>query len=45
MVYSAFRDGNVPANYELPGPFEQSLELIPQGVKKVFFACGYGREC
>jgi hypothetical protein len=36
VVYSEFRDGNVPANYELLGPFEQALELLPQGVKKVF---------
>ncbi len=36
VVYSEFRDGNVPANYELLGPFEKALERLPQGVKKVF---------
>ncbi len=36
VVYSEFRDGNVPVNYELLGPFEQSLDLLPQGVRKVF---------
>jgi hypothetical protein len=36
VLYSELRDGNVPANYELLGPFEQALEVLPLGVKKVF---------
>jgi hypothetical protein len=36
VVYSEFRDGNVPADYELFGPFEQTLDLLPPGVKIVF---------
>ena len=35
MLLSEFRDGNVPANYDLLRPFEQALELVPEGVKNV----------
>ncbi len=36
MLFSEFRDGNVPANYDLLRPFEQALELVPDGVNKVY---------
>lgn len=36
MLFSEFRDGNVPADYDLLRPFKQALELIPAGVKKVY---------
>jgi hypothetical protein len=36
MLFSEFRDGNVPADYDLLRPFEQALELVPAGVKKVY---------
>lgn len=30
-----FRDGNVPAGYDLLRPFRQALELVPAGVSRV----------
>ena len=36
MLFSEFRDGNVPANYDLLRPFKQALELVPGGVKQVY---------
>jgi len=36
MLFSEFRDGNVPAGYDLLRPFKQALELIPAGVNKVY---------
>jgi hypothetical protein len=35
MLFSEFRDGNVPAGYDLLRPFKQALELVPAGVKRV----------
>ena len=35
MLFSEFRDGNVPAGYDLLRPFKQALALVPAGVKKV----------
>ena len=29
MLFSEFRDGNVPADYDLLRPFKQALELVP----------------
>jgi hypothetical protein len=36
MLFSEFRDGNVPADYDLLRPFKQALDLVPSGVKKVY---------
>jgi len=36
VLHSELRDGNVPANYDLLRVFKQGLDLLPQGVKKVF---------
>lgn len=36
MLFSEFRDGNVPANYDLLRPFEEALKLLPEGVAKVY---------
>ncbi len=36
ILYSEFRDGNVPANYDLLRPFEQSLDMVPTGVNTVY---------
>jgi len=36
MLFSEFRDGNVPAGYDLLRPFKQALELVPRGVNKIF---------
>lgn len=36
MLFSEFRDGNVPAGYDLLRPFKRALELVPSGVKKVY---------
>jgi len=36
VLYSEFRDGNVPANYDLLRELEEGLDMLPQGVKKVF---------
>jgi hypothetical protein len=36
MLFSEFRDGNVPASYDLLRPFEEALALVPAGVKHVY---------
>ncbi len=36
MLFSEFRDGNVPAGSDLLRPFKRALELLPGGVKKVY---------
>lgn len=36
MLFSEFRDGNVPADYDLLRPFKQALELVCAGVKRVY---------
>jgi hypothetical protein len=36
MLFSEFRDGNVPAGYDLLRPFKQALELVPAGVRQVY---------
>lgn len=44
ILFSEFRDGNVPANYGLLPAFEQALEFVPPGVKAVCLrsdAAGY----
>ena len=44
VLYSEFRDGNVPANYALLASFEQALAFVPAGVKTVCLrsdAAGY----
>lgn len=44
ILFSQFRDGNVPANYGLLAAFEQALEFVPSGVKTVCLrsdAAGY----
>jgi len=35
MLYSEFRDGNVPAGFEILRVFIESLEFLPNGVTKV----------
>lgn len=35
MLYTEFRDGNVPAGYELLRVLKESLDLIPAGVTKI----------
>jgi len=36
MLYSEFRDGNVPAEYERLRVLKDSLDHLPPGMKKVF---------
>lgn len=36
VLFSEFRDGNVPAGYDLLRPLKQALGLLPPGVKKVY---------
>jgi hypothetical protein len=36
VLYSEFRDGNVPADCDLLRVFKESLDLVPAGVKKIF---------
>lgn len=36
MLFSEFRDGNVPAGCDLLRPFKQALELVPDGVEKAY---------
>lgn len=36
VLYSEFRDGNVPANFDLLRVFQEALDAVPQGVKIVF---------
>ena len=35
VAYTEFRDGNVPANFELLQVFHKTLSLLPQSVRKV----------
>ncbi len=35
VVYSEFRDGNVPAGYQQLRVFQKSLDMLPEGVKEV----------
>lgn len=35
ILFSQFRDGNVPANYDLLRAFGQALDFVPSGVKTV----------
>jgi hypothetical protein len=35
VVYSEFRDGNVPAGYQLQPALQRALEQLPAGVKRV----------
>jgi len=44
MLFSEFRDGTVPAGYDLLRSFQRALELVPMGVDKVYLrsdAAGY----
>lgn len=36
MIHSEFRDGNVPAGFEQLRVFKESMNSLPDGVKKVF---------
>jgi hypothetical protein len=36
MLLSEFRDGNVPAGYDLLRPFKRALGLVPAGVNKIY---------
>lgn len=47
VVHSEFREGNVPAGYELDRVLGESLEYLPAGVKKVYWrsdSAGYDHE-
>lgn len=35
MIFTEFRDGNVPASFELKRVLEESLEQLPEGVNRV----------
>ena len=37
MLYTEFRDGNVPANYELKPVLERALACLPKADKPIFF--------
>lgn len=37
VLISEFRDGNVPASYDLFRVFKEGLDVVPQGVNKVLF--------
>lgn len=36
VLHTEFRDGNVPAGYEQMRVFEEALEMLPEGVTKVY---------
>jgi hypothetical protein len=36
ILHSEFRDGNVPAGYEQLRVFQEALEMLPEGVTKVY---------
>ncbi len=36
VLHTEFRDGNVPAGYEQLRVFKEALEMLPEGVKKVY---------
>jgi hypothetical protein len=47
LIHSEFRDGNVPAKFESKRILEESLQQLPDSVKKVFFrtdGAGYQEE-
>jgi len=47
VIYSQFRDGNVPCGHRQTEVFERALEQLPQGVRKVYARTdtqGYERE-
>jgi hypothetical protein len=47
MLYSEFRDGNVPAGYEQKRVLKEALECLPEGVEKVYVrsdTAGYQHE-
>lgn len=37
VAHSEFRDGNVPANYQNLRALQETLEMLPEGVEKVYF--------
>jgi hypothetical protein len=37
VAHSEFRDGNVPANYQNLRALQESLDVLPEGVVKVYF--------
>jgi hypothetical protein len=37
VLHTEFRDGNVPAGYEQLRVLQEALEMLPQGVRKVYF--------
>ena len=37
VAHSEFRDGNVPAGYQNLRVFQETLEVLPKGVQKVYF--------
>jgi hypothetical protein len=47
LAYTEFRDGNVPANYDLLRVLKEALDNLPEGVKKVQLrsdAAGYSHD-
>jgi len=47
LVHTEFRDGNVPANYDLLSVFKEALDHLPEGIKKVRLradAAGYSHD-
>jgi hypothetical protein len=47
LVNTEFRDGNVPANYDLLRVFSESLDNLPEGIRKVRLradAAGYSHD-
>jgi hypothetical protein len=47
LLYTEFRDGNVPANYDLLLVFKEALDYLPEGVKKIRLrsdAAGYSHD-
>ncbi len=47
VIHSEFRDGNVPAGYEQLRVLQEALELLPEGVEKVYLrsdTAGYQQE-
>ena len=37
VAHSEFRDGNVPAGYQNLRVFQETLEVLPKGIQKVYF--------
>ncbi len=47
VLHTEFRDGNVPAGYEQLRVFQEALEMLPEGVRKVYLrsdTAGYEHE-